>query len=164
MPQTARELFEHELRDIYDAEKKLIRATQSMAKKVKDKELAASVQEHSRITENQAARLEKVFEIIGRKPRREKCKGIDGLIGEFTSFVKEENPSPEVLDVFATAAAGKIEHYEIVSYRSLIRLANELGLNDTVSLFEQSLHEEQETADQLEVAAERLSKRMEPGD
>ena len=164
MPETARELFEHELRDLYDAEKKLVRATQSMAKKVSDKELSASIMEHSRVTENQAARLEKVFEIIGRKPRREKCKGIDGLIEEFTSFVKEENPSPEVLDVFATGAGQKVEQYEIVSYRSLIKLASELGLNDAVSLFEQSLDEEQETAEELEAAAERLGKKLEPGD
>lgn len=164
MPETAKELFEHELRDLYDAEKKLVRATQSMAKKVSDKELSASILEHSRVTENQVARLEKVFEIVGKKPRREKCKGIDGLIEEFTSFVKDENPSPDVLDVFATGAGQKLEHYEIVSYRSLIKLATELGLDDAVSLFEQSLDEEQETADELETAAERLGKKLEPGD
>ena len=164
MPETAKELFEHELRDIYDAEKKLVRATQSMAKKVTDKELSASLLEHSKVTENQASRLEKVFEIVGKKPRREKCKGIDGLIEEFTSFVKEENPSKEVLDVFATGAAEKVEHYEIVSYRSLIKLATQLGLNDAVSLFEQSLDEEQGAAEELEVASERLGKKMELGD
>ncbi len=164
MPETARELFEHELRDIYDAEKKLVRATQSMAKKVTNKELSASFREHSSVTENQVARLEKVFETLGRKPRREKCKGIDGLIEEFTSFVNEESPSPEVLDVFATGAAGKVEHYEIAAYRSLINLAGRLGLDDAVSLFEQTLQEEEETAQQLEVTAESLGKKLERGE
>lgn len=162
MPETAK-LFGHELRDVYDAEMKLVRATQSMAKKVKDKELSASLLEHSKVTENQAARLEKVFEIMGRKPRRQKCKGIDGLIEEFTSFVQEEKPSPDVLNVFATVAGQKVEYYEIVSYRSLIRLATELGLNDAVSLFEQNLEEEQRAAEELEAASERLGKTLEPG-
>ncbi len=164
MPETAKELFEHELRDIYDAEKKLVRATQSMAKKVSDKELSNSLMQHSKVTEKQAARLEKVFGSIGRRPRREKCKGIDGLIEEFTSFVKDEKPSREVLDVFATGAGMKVEHYEMVSYRSLISLATELGLNDAVSLFEQTLNEEQEAAEQLETASQRLGKKLDPGD
>lgn len=164
MPENAKELFEHELRDIYDAEKKLVRATESMAKKVGDKQLSASLREHSKVTQNQAARLEKVFEIIDRRPRREKCKGIDGLIEEFTSFVKEEKPEPEVLDVFATAAAGKVEQYEIISYRSLIKLAGLLELDDAASLFEESLREEEEAASELDEASVKLIKKLPKGD
>lgn len=163
MPENAKELFEHELRDIYDAEKKLVRATTSMAKKVSDSQLGGSLQEHSKVTENQTLRLEKVFEIIDRRPRREKCKGIDGLIEEFTSFVKEESPEPEVLDVFATAAASKVEHYEIISYRSLISLAGLLGLDDAASLLEESLREEEEAAEELSLAAARLTSKLPVG-
>ncbi len=150
MADTARELFEHELRDIYDAEHKLVRALESMAKKVTDDKLALGFQNHREETQEQIARLEQVFEIVGRSARRESCPGINGLIEEFTKFSNEENPSPEVLNVFATGAALKTEHYEICAYEGLIKLAKGLGLDDAVALLQENLQEEQATAQELE--------------
>jgi ferritin-like metal-binding protein YciE len=156
----ARELFEHELRDMYDAEEKLVRATETMAKKVTDETLSKAFQEHHEVTKGQVKRLEAVFKGIGREPRREKCPGINGLIEEFSEFVKED-PAAEVLDFFAIGAASKVEHYEIEAYKSLIALANQLGVDATP--LQQNLQEEQETAQKLEAMSARFADRVPAG-
>jgi ferritin-like metal-binding protein YciE len=160
---TARELFEHELRDIYDAETKLTRALETMAKKATNPDLKQGFQDHLKVTKEQSARLEKVFQLIDRKARREACDGINGLISEFSGFVKDESPSKEVLDLFATSAALKVEHYEICAYKSLIKLADSLGLSEAAELFEQSLKEEQQTAQELEALSEKLGHEVPAG-
>ena len=156
----ARELFEHELRDIYDAEEKLVRATETMAKKVTDKTLTSAFEEHCEVTKGQVKRLETVFKAIGREPRREKCPGINGLIEEFSEFTKE-NPSDAVLDFFAIGAATKVEHYEINAYKSLIALAETLGVDPT--LLQQNLAEEEETAKKLESMSSTFAQRVPVG-
>ena len=160
MTDTGRELFEHELRDIYDAEHKLINALEKMAKDASDEQLTQAFTEHREVTQQQAERLERVFELIERAPRREPCAGINGLIEEYQKFNKEEDPSPEVRDVFATGAALKVENYEISSYKSLIKLANQLGLTEAVTLFQESLREEEETAREVEQMSEILGKKL----
>lgn len=156
----ARELFEHELRDMYDAEEKLVRATETMAKKASDEQLSAAFEEHCEVTKGQVKRLEQVFESIGREPRREKCPGINGLIEEFSEFVKEE-PAPEVLDFFAIGAASKVEHYEINAYKSLIALAGKLGVD--AAPLEANLAEELETAKKLESISSSFVQRVPVG-
>ncbi len=157
--ETGTELFIHDLRDVYDAELKLVNALETMANKVTNPELQTAFEDHSRVTQEHANRLEKVFPLVDRKPTREPCKGINGLIEEFRSFV-EENPGDQVLNVFATAAALKVEHYEIASYSALIKLASQLGLDEAVELFQQTLAEEQETALELETTAEKLGQEL----
>jgi len=157
---TGRELFEHELRDIYDAEHKLINALEKMANDASDDQLTQAFTEHRQVTQQQVGRLEKVFELIDRAPRREPCAGINGLIEEYREFNKEENPSDEVRDVFATGAASKVEAYEICSYKSLIKLATQLGLNEAVTLFQESLREEEETLREVEQMSEILGKKL----
>lgn len=159
MPEHARELFEHELRDIFDAENKLIDALEQMSKNAADEQLSRAFSEHREVTQQQAQRLEQVFGLIDRSPRREPCAGINGLIEEYTKF-KKENPSPEVLDVFSTGAALKVENYEIAAYTSLIKLAQQLGLGEAVSLFQETLREEQETAQEVEQLAEVVGKHL----
>jgi ferritin-like metal-binding protein YciE len=154
------ELFEHELKDIYDAEKKLSRELESMAKKVSDEQLAEGFLEHKQQTDGQIKRLDDVFGLLDKKPSRETCHGINGLIKEFKSFVNEEKPSPELLDVFATGASLKVEHYEMAAYKSLIKLARQAGLSDAVSLLEENLSEEEETARKLEALSEELGQRV----
>jgi ferritin-like metal-binding protein YciE len=154
------ELFEHELKDIYDAENKLSRELESMAKKVSDEQLAEGFLEHKQQTDGQIKRLDDVFGLLDKKPSRETCHGINGLIKEFKSFVEEEKPSPELLDVFATGASLKIEHYEMAAYKSLVKLAQQAGVNDAVSLLEENLSEEEETARKLEALSEELGQRV----
>ena len=156
---TARELFEHELRDVYDAEQKLVNALEKMSNDASEEQLASAFREHREVTRRQAERLERVFELIDRAPRREPCAGINGLIEEYRKF-NEEDPSPEVRDLFAAGAALKVEHYEIVSYKSLIKLATQLGLTEAVELFTESLREEEETAREAEQMTEILGKKL----
>ena len=158
--ETGNDLFLHELKDIYDAEHKLVNALETMSNKVKNPELSQSFEDHRRVTQGQIDRLEKVFQLIDRAPAREKCDGINGLISEFQSFVKEEDPDDRVLNVFATSAAIKVENYEISSYKSLIKLADQLGLSEAAELFEQTLREERETAQLLEQMSEKLGQEL----
>lgn len=160
MADTGRELFEHELRDIYDAEHKLVNALEKMSNDASDEQLTQAFSEHRDVTQKQIERLERVFGLIERAPRREPCAGINGLIEEYREFNKEEDPSDEVRDVFATGAAAKVEAYEICSYKSLIKLATQLGINEAVTLFQESLREEEETAREIDQMAEILGKKL----
>jgi ferritin-like metal-binding protein YciE len=160
MAETPQELFEHDVQDLYDAEQKLVRALERMAKKATDRELKKGFAAHAKTTQRQARRLEQVFRTIGRKPKRHTCAGINGLIEEYASFVRDEKPSEEVLDVFSVAAALKVEHYEIVAYNDLAKLAQQLGNETAASLLQETLEEEQETAHLLEGLSERLGAAM----
>lgn len=155
-------LFEHELRDLYDAENKLVGALERMSRKVTDPKLVSGFEEHREVTKKQVQRLEQVFELVGRQPRREACAGINGLIEEFSKFV-EEDPSPEALDVFSVGAAKKVEQYEIVAYRSLIELAGKLGIKEGVTLLEESLAEEEETFEKLEEVSPEVGQKLSGG-
>jgi ferritin-like metal-binding protein YciE len=153
--ETARDLFEHELRDMYDAEKKLVNALKTMAAKCHNEDLVRAFEQHRDVTQQQAVRLEEVFGMIGRRPRREPCVGINGLIEEFSRFVQEK-PTPEILDVFATGAAEKVEHYEICAYESLIQLGDHLRVPEAVELFQATLAEEEQAAEELKILAQKL--------
>jgi ferritin-like metal-binding protein YciE len=154
------ELLEHELKDMYDAETRLLDALDTMAGKVSDGQLEQGLEKHRGQTQGQIDRLERVFEAVGSNPQREECHGIVGLIEEFDTFVNEEDPSDDVLNVFATSAALKVEHYEIASYKSLIKLAHQAGMTEAVSLLEQNLNEELETARKLETMGIQLGRQL----
>jgi ferritin-like metal-binding protein YciE len=155
--ETAKDLFEHELRDIYDAEQKLVRATATMSEKVEDERLTQAFAQHCEVTKGQVKRLEGVFKAIDREPRREKCPGINGLIEEFSEFVKE-GPAPAALNFFAIGAASKVEHYEIEAYKSLIALADQIGIDSSPLV--QNLAEEEETATMLEAMSKDFASRL----
>jgi ferritin-like metal-binding protein YciE len=157
MLDTQQELFEHELRDIYDAEHKLVRALRTMAKKVPDRTLSEGLEEHRRITQGQIKRLEEVFRLLEKKPRREPCRGINGLIDEFKKFVDQEDVSDEILSAFAVGAGLKVEQYEIVAYQMLLKLASRLDLPDALDLLGENLSEEIDAVHQLEALAEQLA-------
>ena len=160
MADNAQELFEHELKDIYDAEHKLVKALAKMAKDVEDEKLSQAFEEHRDVTQGQVERLEEVFELLDVRAQRQPCAGIDGLIREYTKFVREEKPEGPVLDVFATGAAKKVEHYEIQAYKGLIELAQQLELPDAVELLQQSLREEEQTAQKLERMSKQLGRQL----
>ena len=156
---SARDLFLHELKDIYYAENKLASELKDMAQQVSDDQLSSAIEEHRGVTEAQAQRLEQVFDLIGEQPQGEKCDGIDGLVREFKSFVSE-NPSPRLIDVFATGAGVKVELYEMAAYNSLIRLADQLGLSEAAEMFQITLNEEEEAARLLEQLSEKLGQEI----
>lgn len=144
------DLFEHELKDMYDAESRLVEALRKQAAESSDPDIAEAFKTHLEETRGQIGRLEQVFEIWGQEPSRGAgCAGVMGLLEEHKEFTRED-PAPEILDVFNLTAAAKVERYEITAYESLIRLADAMGLEDAVELLEQNLEEEEATLDTVQ--------------
>ncbi|QIG49120.1 ferritin-like domain-containing protein [Nordella sp. HKS 07] len=144
---TLDDLFEDTLRDIYYAEKKLVKTLPKMAKKASDKELAQAFTNHKMETEGQVARLEKIFEIIGKPARGKTCDAMDGLVAE-GSNIMDEADNDGVMDAGLIASAQAVEHYEMARYGTLIAWADQLDLPKASSLLQETLAEEK-AADKL---------------
>jgi ferritin-like metal-binding protein YciE len=147
-----RELFVTELKDIYWAEKALVKALPKMAKKATSEELVAAIEEHLAVTENQVSRLEEVFELIGEKAVAKKCEAMSGLIEEAEEIMSETEGV--VRDAGIISAAQKVEHYEIASYGTLVAFAETLGESDAADILKQTLEEEKEADMSLTQIAE----------
>lgn len=147
-------LFKDELKDIYWAEKHLAKALPKMAKGATSEELRTSIEQHLAETENQIARLEQVFEILGVKAAGKKCEAMEGLVEEGKTMLEETETGSMTRDAAIISSAQKIEHYEIASYGTLRTLANTLGLTDAANLLEQTLNEEKSTDVKLTQIAE----------
>lgn len=156
---TGTDLFKHELQDIYDAEFRQAQALTEMADNAGDGKLAEALRDHREETQGQIKRLESVFEAIGEKPQKEACAGAIGIIKEYKDFVGED-PSEPVLNVFTAEAALKAEHYEIVSYSGLIKLAGQMGEREVIDLLQQNLDEELSTAQNLEILSGQLGEEL----
>jgi ferritin-like metal-binding protein YciE len=150
---TLQDLFHDTLKDIYFAEKKILTALPKMAKAAQSEELSAAFEKHETQTEEQVARLEKVFQMIDAKPQGKTCDAIMGIIEEGQDVMKEYKGSP-ALDAGLLAAAQAVEHYEISRYGTLKTWAQELGLADAVQLLDETLGEEKETDQTLTQLAE----------
>ena len=153
-----RELFLHELGDLLYAEKTLIKTLPKLAREATDADLQEGFEQHLEETRRHAENLEQVFETIGEKAKAEQCPGIDGITKEHDEFMSEENPSPEVRDLFLTGAGARAEHYEIAAYTGLITMAKALGETAAVPLLQENLEQEQAALAKLEKAAARLSR------
>jgi len=147
-----RELYIDSLKDIYWAEKALLKALPKMAKNAESEKLKMSIEDHITVTEEQVARLEKVFELAGKKATAKKCEAMDGLIKEGQDIMESTEPGP-VRDAGIIAASQKIEHYEIATYGTLRAFANTLGEMEAVALLEETLAEEKEADSILTEAA-----------
>jgi ferritin-like metal-binding protein YciE len=147
------DLFVHQLRDIYYAEKQIVKALPDMIKKTTDPQLKQGFQTHLRETENHVKRLDQVFDLIGKKAQGVDCPAIDGIIKE-ANEVAGEVDDKAVLDAALIAAAQAVEHYEMTRYGTLIAWAKQLGHNDVVSLLNQTLDEERATDKKLTAVAE----------
>jgi len=147
-PKTLDDLFHDTLKDIYFAEKKILATLPKMAKAAQSEELEAAFEKHRTETEGQIERLEKVFAVIEQKPQGKTCAAINGITEEGAEIIEEYKGSP-ALDAGLLAAAQAVEHYEISRYGTLIAWAEELGLDDAVSLLEETLEEEEATDEAL---------------
>lgn len=147
-----RELFIDSLKDIYWAEKALTKALPKMAKNATSENLIKAINDHLAVTQEQTARLEKVFSLIGEKAAAKKCDAMEGLIKEGESIMEETEKGP-VRDAGIIAASQKIEHYEIATYGTLAAFAATLGEDDAVLLLEKTLAEEKEADTLLTEAA-----------
>ncbi len=146
------ELFIDSLKDIYWAEKALLKALPKMAKNAHSENLVTAIDEHTAVTEEQTARLEKVFELVGKKAVAKKCEAMDGLIKEGQDIMESTEPGP-VRDAGIIAASQKIEHYEIATYGTLVAFAKTLGMEEAAALLEETLAEEKEADVTLTEAA-----------
>jgi ferritin-like metal-binding protein YciE len=153
--ETAHEFFLHELGDMLDAERKLVEALGKQAEESSRPELQKAFQSHQAQTEKQVERLQQAFESVEGQPEETECKGIKGLIEEHDTF-KEEDPSPDLMDIFNAGAALKVERYEISAYEGLIGLATQMGHRKAAQLLRQNLKEEQQTATKMEGFLKKL--------
>lgn len=147
-------LFMDELKDIYWAEKHLVKALPKMKKAATSEELAGAIEEHTMVTKEHVNRLEQIFEMLGAKATAKKCEAMEGLIAEGQTVIEDTDEDTAVRDAGLIIAAQKIEHYEIASYGSLCALANKMGQSEIASLLEQTLNEEKETDQHLTEIAE----------
>jgi len=149
------DLLVHELRDLYDAEHRILKALPKMARATSHAELRGAFEQHLEQTRQQVSRLEQAFEKLGESARKKKCLGVEGLVEEAAELMGE-NIEPDVLDAGLIAAAQKVEHYEVAGYGSARTWAQQLGLHEVASLLEQTLDEEKETDRKLTQLAELL--------
>jgi len=157
-------LLEEELKDIYSAEKQLLKALPKLAKKASSDELRAALEEHLTVTEGQVTRLEEVFEALGKTAKAKTCKAMQGLIEEATEIM-EEDADDAVMDAGIIAAAQKVEHYEIASYGTVRTWAKLCGEEDAAELLQQTLDEETEADQNLtELAESFVNPAAEEGD
>ena len=147
-----RDLFVDSLKDIYWAEKALVKALPKMAKNATTENLITAINEHLSVTQGQVMRLEQVFEIVGEKAVAKKCEAMDGLIKEGEGIMEETEVGP-VRDAGIIAASQKIEHYEIATYGTLVAFAKTLGEEEAAALLEETLAEEKEADVTLTEAA-----------
>ncbi|HZU28967.1 MAG TPA: ferritin-like domain-containing protein [Bryobacteraceae bacterium] len=152
---TLEDVLVDELKDLFDAEKQLTRALPKMAKSASAPELKAAIQEHLEVTKGQVARLEQVFEQLGKPARGKPCQAMKGLVAEGQELIEEDMPE-ELLDVALIAAAQKVEHYEMAGYGTVRTLAQTLGHRDAAQLLEQTLKEEEETDKKLTTIAKKF--------
>jgi ferritin-like metal-binding protein YciE len=153
---TAHEMFIHELTDMLDAEQNLIKALGKQAEESSRPDLQKAFQSHQVQTEKQVERLSQCFEVLGEQPEGAQCKGIRGLIDEHDTFVEEEDPAEDLVDIFNTVAAAKVESYEIQAYQSLIRMADLMEHSKVSRLLNQNLKEEQQTLKKMEGFSKKL--------
>ena len=144
---TMDDLFVATLKDIYYAEKQILKALPGMVKKANGKDLKKALETHRQETEGQVERLDQVFKMLEIPARGKKCDAIEGIIDEAKEHM-EEIEDEQVLDTGMISSAQAVEHYEICRYGTMIEWAKDLGLDDAVPLLQQNLDEEK-NADKL---------------
>jgi ferritin-like metal-binding protein YciE len=150
---TLEDLYMDLLKDLYSAEKQLVKALPKMAKNAQSPDLQKAFQEHLRQTEGQVERIERIFSELDGSPRGKKCVGMEGLIEEGNEIMKED-AEPEVMDAGLIAAAQKVEHYEIAGYGTARAWAERLGYEKAARLLQETLDEESTANEKLTQIAE----------
>jgi len=149
-------LFHETLKDIYYAERKILKALPKMARGAQSPEVRAAFEKHRDETEGHVERLQQVFEMIGKRAQGKTCPAIDGIIEEGEEVLEEFKGQP-ALDAGLAAAAQAVEHYEISRYGTLKRWAQVLGMKDAVQLLDATLKEESMTDETLSKLADRVA-------
>ena len=150
---TLDDLFLDTLKDIYYAERKILKALPKMARGAQSENLKLAFEKHKDETEGQVERLQQVFEILGKRAQGKTCPAIDGIIEEGEEIMEEFKDTP-ALDAGLVSAAQAVEHYEITRYGTLKRWAQMLGMDDAAKLLDQTLAEESKTDEDLTAFAD----------
>lgn len=148
------EFFVDELKDIYWAEKHLVKALPKMEKSATTNELAQAFADHLGETEGHVSRLEEVFEKLGRKAQAKKCEAMNGILEEAESIIADTKKDTMTRDVGLILAGQKAEHYEIATYGGLITLAKTLGLKEVAGILKKTIQEEKAADETLTQIAE----------
>jgi len=145
---TLEDLLHHELKDLYSAEKQLLKALPKMAKAATSEDLKEAIESHLEETEQQFKRLEEIFDKLDLPARGPKCKAMEGLIEEGKEILEEEMDD-QVRDAAIIAAAQRVEHYEMAGYGCARTFAQHLGKNDIADILQQTLDEEKAADEKL---------------
>lgn len=148
-----KDLFIHELRDLYDAESQLLEAMPRFAQRARNEELRLAIEEHHNLTKKHINRLDRIFEKLGLSGEGHTCNGMRGLIMEVDKLL-EEDADEAIRDAGLIAAAQRIEHYEISAYGSARTFADTLGLDEFAWMLTETLEDEREADQQMSSLAE----------
>ncbi len=158
------DLFEHALKDIYYAEKKILKALPKMIKAAQDPELKQVLEDHRLETESQVDKLEQIFGILGRSPKAVKCEAIEGILSEADEILKNFG-NTKACDAAIIFSGQAVEHYEITRYGSMHAWATSLGMDEAAELIESILREEKAADEKLtELAESRVNFAAEEGE
>lgn len=147
------DLYYDALKDIYYAERKILKALPKMARGAQSDQLEVAFEKHKDQTEGHVERLQKVFEILGKRAQGKTCDAIEGIISEGEEILEEFKGAP-ALDAGLIASAQAVEHYEITRYGTLKRWAQTLGMKDAAKLLDETLQEESQPDENLSKLAE----------
>ncbi|MDN3656439.1 ferritin-like domain-containing protein [Ferruginibacter paludis] len=148
------EFFHDEIKDIYWAEKHLVKTLPKMHKAASSPELKNAIAEHLDVTRGHVERLEEVFSLLGKKPQAKKCEAMEGITKEGESIIEDTEAGTATRDVGIIMAAQKVEHYEIATYGGLAQLAKTLGKDEVAGILQSTLDEEKEADENLSKLAE----------
>lgn len=157
--ESPKDLFLYELSMIYDGEKRIAAMLSEVAGQVNNERVQTMLRTHQKETEQQAKNLEQCFQHLGESPQKVTCGVIEALQKEYKDFASQ-NPSADVLTMFALSGALKTEHFEIATYRGLVGKAMLMGETRLIQLLETNLLEEEETAGKLERCAHEMGREM----
>jgi ferritin-like metal-binding protein YciE len=148
-----RDALIEEIKDLYDAEKQLIKALPKMAQAATSPDLRTAIETHLEETRGQVSRLEEVFELLDERPKGKHCAGIAGIIEEASEALDEDAPAP-VMDACIIAGGQRAEHYEMAAYGTVVAWAEALELPEIAQLLSQTLNEEKAADEKLSALAE----------
>jgi ferritin-like metal-binding protein YciE len=155
--ETLHDLYLSELRDLYSAEDQIIKALPKVIEKTTSPELREALSDHLEETRGHLTRLEEVFQMHGEEPKKQKCKGMQGVLAEGEELLGYD-ASPAVRDAAIIAACQRVEHYEIAAYGTVRTYAEQLGHDHAASLLEETLDEESAADEKLtQIAANRVN-------
>lgn len=157
-----KELYVAELKDLYDAENRLVKAIPAMAKAATSEKLRSGFEEHLEQTRGHVDRLKEIFNAMEEKAGGKKCAGMMGIVKEGEEIM-EEDFEGEVMDAALISAAQRVEHYEIAAYGCVRTWAELLGENEASALLEKTLEEEKETDQKLTELAEEINVQAKAG-